>query len=188
MAALKILALSILAAIGYGIAFDQVTARICVEYFTIGHPPIFATESPTLLALGWGILATWWVGLGLGLPLAFASLRGPWPRRDAAYLARPIARLLVQMAAFAALAGTVGWLAARADYVFLLAPLAERVPQERHDAFVADLWAHSASYLYGFVGGVLLIRRVWRERQAESRARAQPNNSSSTTDRKPTTP
>ena len=52
---------SVLAAAGYGIIHDQITARICLEYFTIGHTPVFATTSPTLLALGWGVIATWWL-------------------------------------------------------------------------------------------------------------------------------
>jgi hypothetical protein len=56
---LKIILLCIVAAIVYGILHDQVTARVCVEYFTIGHPPIFHTDDPTLLALGWGVIATW---------------------------------------------------------------------------------------------------------------------------------
>ena len=68
MESLKIVLLCILSAILYGILQDQVTARVCVEYFTIGHPPVFNTESPTLLALGWGVIATWWVGLLLGIP------------------------------------------------------------------------------------------------------------------------
>ena len=56
----------IVAAVLYGIIHDQVTARVCVEYFTIGHPPIFGTDNPTLLRIGWGIVATWWVGLLFG--------------------------------------------------------------------------------------------------------------------------
>jgi len=51
MEAAKIVLLSMASAITYGIIHDQVTARICVEYFTIGHPPIFGTEDPTLLVL-----------------------------------------------------------------------------------------------------------------------------------------
>lgn len=54
---LLIVLLCIGSAIGYGIAHDQITARVCVEYFTIGHPRVFDTESPTLLALGWGVIA-----------------------------------------------------------------------------------------------------------------------------------
>jgi hypothetical protein len=56
---IKIVLLSILAAVSYGICHDQVTARICIEYFTIGHAPVFRTTSPTLLALGWGVIASW---------------------------------------------------------------------------------------------------------------------------------
>ena len=68
MESLKIIALCIFSAVLYGILHDQVTARVCVEYFTIGHPPVFATESPTLLAIGWGIIATWWGRAVLGHP------------------------------------------------------------------------------------------------------------------------
>lgn len=35
---LKIVLLCIVAAIVYGILHDQVTARVCAEYFAIGHP------------------------------------------------------------------------------------------------------------------------------------------------------
>ena len=41
------------------------------------------------------------------------------------------------------------------------------VPPERHVAFLIDLWAHSASYAVGFVGGVILIVLVWRSRQRD---------------------
>ena len=86
MQVLAIVALCIGAAVVYGIAHDQITARICVEYFTIGHPPVFATDDPTLLGLGWGVIATWWVGLMLGIFLALAARAGRRPPRD-----RPIA-------------------------------------------------------------------------------------------------
>ncbi|MCR9246220.1 MAG: hypothetical protein NXI31_14410 [bacterium] len=170
--ALKIIATSILAAIVYGIAHDQITARVCVEYFTIGHPRIFPTESPTLLAIGWGALATWWVGLLLGLGLAFASLRGQRPARTARTLVRPIAILLAVMAVAALLAGAVGYFAATQGWVFLVGWAADNVPRDRHDVFIADLWAHSASYLAGFVGGIVLMFRVWRARQRAVRTPA----------------
>src|SRR5215510_7866031 len=99
MQPLKIIALCILSAIAYGILHDQVTARVCVEYFTIGHPPLFATSSPTLLALGWGVVATWWMGLLLGIPLACCSRIGPPPRLDPRDLVKPVGFLLLGMAA-----------------------------------------------------------------------------------------
>jgi len=58
MQSIKIILTCVVAAILYGIVHDQITARICVEYFSVFHPAIFSTESPTLLALGWGMVAT----------------------------------------------------------------------------------------------------------------------------------
>ena len=178
MDALKIIGLCVAAAAGYGIVHDQVTARVCGEYFTIGHPRLFATESPALLGLGWGIIATWWMGLLLGAPLALAATRGPRPRRPAGTLVRPIAVLLASMGATALVAGVIGFAAASAGWVVMLDPLASRVPSERHTAFIADLWAHSASYLAGVVGGIILINRVWRSRRSIPYDPAQPAHAS----------
>src|SRR5690349_18959242 len=108
METIKIVLLCILSAVVYGILHDQVTARVCVEYFTIGHPPMFDTDSPTLLALGWGIIATWWVGLLLGIPAALVSRLGSWPKYDAAHLIRPVCGLMVVMGCASLLAGLAG--------------------------------------------------------------------------------
>lgn len=162
---LLIILLCIASAICYGILHDQITARVCVEYFTIGHPPVFKTDSPTLLAFGWGVIATWWVGLILGIPLAIAARAGNRPRRNAGSLIRPIAILLGVMAICAVLAGMMGFILARHRVVFLIEPLASAVPREKHVAFLADLWAHLASYIVGFVGGVVLIANTWRSRR-----------------------
>jgi hypothetical protein len=65
---LRIVALCVAAAVAYGIVPDQITARVCLECLTVGHEPVFRPEDPTLLGIGWGILATWWVGLLLVPP------------------------------------------------------------------------------------------------------------------------
>jgi hypothetical protein len=165
MAALRIVILATLAAITYGIVHDQVTARICVEYFTIGHPPIFGTTtSPTLLGLGWGIVATWWVGLPLGLLLAFIARIGARPKLTARDLQRPLLVLLLAMAACALLAGIVGGVLASQGKVWLTPPMSAMVPPERHVRFLIDLWAHSASYAAGILGGLVLMIWTWRRR------------------------
>ena len=168
MKMLAIILLCILCAVCYGIVHDQITARICVEYFTIGHPPVFRTESPTLLGLGWGVIATWWVGLIVGVPLALAARCGSLPKRPVISLIRPILTLLLVMAVSATLAGCIGYLLARNGNVWLAGRLASRVPHERHVAFLADLWAHSASYLVGFIVGIVLIFSTWRSRKRQS--------------------
>ncbi len=159
-----IILMSVVAAVLYGIVHDQITVRVCVEYFTIGHPPVFGTDDPTLLGLGWGLIATWWVGLLLGIPLALAARAGSRPRRSAASLVRPIAWLLAVMAGCALLAGLTGWLLARSGVVVLVGPIKHLVPADRQVPFLADLWAHLASYIVGLVGGVVLVVLVWRSR------------------------
>jgi hypothetical protein len=166
MPTIKIIGMCILAAVVYGVVHDQVTVRVCVEYFTVGHPPVFGTDDPTLLGLGWGALATWWVGLILGLLLAAAARRGKRPQRDPASLLRPIVLLMAVTGLCALGSGIAGWFFAQSGSVFLLEPLASRVPAERHAAFIADLWAHLASYAAGFLGGIIVIIGVWRSRRA----------------------
>ena len=165
MGVIRIVILCVVAAVGYGLVQDQVTARVCVEYFTIGHPPVFATESPTLLALGWGVIATWWVGLLLGVPLSLAARVGKRPTRDARDLVKPVLVLLAVIASAALVAGIVGYVLARTGAIFLLQPLADQVPADRHALFLADGAAHNVAYAAGFIGGIVLTIRTWRRRR-----------------------
>ncbi|MBA4062926.1 MAG: hypothetical protein C0501_04305 [Isosphaera sp.] len=171
MPGLAIVAMCVAAAVAYGVAHDLVTARVCVEYFTVGHPPVFGTDDPTLLALGWGVVASWWVGLLLGIPLAVVARAGSRPKRSAGSLARPVGVLLGVTAVAALAAGVTGYLLARDGSVFLVGPLADRLPPDRHAPFLADLWAHSASYLVGVAGGVVVLGSVWRSRGRAARGR-----------------
>lgn len=156
---------SIAAAVFYGIAHDQVTARVCIEYFTIGHPPVFKTTSPTLLALGWGVLATWWVGLPLGGCLACAARLGTWPRLTVRDLVRPTLVLLLVMGMVAAFFGWRGLVRADAGEVKLPPALFSAVPPEKHAAFIADWFAHTASYATGGLGGLSLCLWTLRKRR-----------------------
>lgn len=161
---LAIVGLGVLAAVTYGILHDQVTARVCVEYFTIAHPPVFDTEDPTLLALGWGVLATWWVGFPLGVALALAARAGNRPKRSVRSLVRPVLGLLAVMAVCALVAGVTGYILAKRGSVALDPYWRVVIPPERQAGFVADSWAHLTSYFLGFVGGVTVIAQVWRSR------------------------
>lgn len=164
MQSIAIIGMSVAACVIYGVVHDQITARICVEYFTIGHAPLFETTSPTLLGIAWGVTATWWVGVLLGLPLAVAARVGRLPKRSARSLVRPIAILMLVSAACAIAAGVAGYLLARGGSIQLGGSLAARVPQDRHVAFLVDASAHLASYAAGFVGGIVLIGAVLVDR------------------------
>ena len=169
MQAVLIFLLSIAAAVTYGIVHDQVTARVCVEYFTIGHPSILGgTQDPTLLAFGWGIIATWWVGAILGVPLAGAARLGGLPKRTAVSLIRPMAVLLAVMGFCALIAGIVGYQLGQAGAVDIYIPM----PEETIPRFAADAFAHLASYASGFLGGVSLIGWVLFTRWRASKQQA----------------
>jgi hypothetical protein len=167
---LRIILLCTLAAILYGILNDQVTARVCVEYFTVGHAPIFNTTSPTLLAFGWGTLATWWVGMLLGIIAAVLCRAGSWPKLDAACLVRPILCLLVIMAVASLLAGVTGYQLAMASGLRLPEPYGARVPKAHHAFFFADSLAHLAAYSIGSLGGMILCARLLIQRRRAARA------------------
>jgi hypothetical protein len=163
MEALKIAATCILAAVFYGIVHDQFTARICIEYFTLFHPPIFHTQSPTLLGIGWGVVATWWVGAFFSVPMILAARAGSRPPLGASELLPPIASLLVFMAASAVLSGLTGYFLARTGVLATDWLTSSPSPAARY-RFMADWWAHTASYGAAFLGGAVLCALTYRRR------------------------
>ena len=165
----KIVLLCIFAAMIYGIVHDQFTARICLEYFTVFHPSIFPTQSPTLLAFGWGILATWWVGAFLGLLLALSARIGSKPKLTARDVSPFVALLLLIMGACAFVAGVAGYLLARRGLI-APPPFVAQTPHLATANFMADWWAHSASYASGFFGGLAVCTLIYRRRSRLGRA------------------
>jgi hypothetical protein len=161
---LKIILLCVAAAIAYGVAHDQITARVCLEYFTVLHPPVFATQSPTALAFGWGVIATWWVGLFLGLLLALAARAGSRPKQTAAEQLRPIAKLLALMACCALCAGLVGFVLVSRGFLAEPEWITPAFSSCSYRAFVADQCAHTASYASGFFGVIVLCVLQYRKR------------------------
>ncbi|KAF0241267.1 MAG: hypothetical protein FD180_4542 [Planctomycetota bacterium] len=143
------------AAVVYGIIHDQITARVCVEYFTIAHPPLVNSDSPTVLGFAFGAAATWWVGALLGVVLATCCEAGPWPRIPPRDLMKPILILLGAMAVLATSAGFIGYHVGigreQTDWWIY-----EGIPEIRMARFSADAWAHLASYAFGALGGVVL--------------------------------
>ena len=65
----RIIGMTVLNGIGYGIANDMIACRDCIEYFTVGHiydgknlrNRLLNTLNPNLNALAWGMVATWHV-------------------------------------------------------------------------------------------------------------------------------
>lgn len=164
MVILRIILTPVLAAVVYGIVHNLITAHLCVEYFTVGHPALVKSSSPVVLALVWGTLATWWAGLMLGCGLALAARSGDRPKLEMAELVRPLVRFYIAIALIAAVAGVFGYFTARSGSLQLVGPIAERVPADRHVLFLTAAWVHEGSYLGGFFGGMILWVRIWKRR------------------------
>lgn len=161
---LRIIGLCVIAAVMYGIVHDQFTAHICVEYFSVFHPPIFGTASPTLLAFGWGVVATWWMGAFLGVLLALSARVGSKRKVDAHELVRPIMTLLCTMGILATAAGITGYVLGGRGAVVPPPWISAALPRTRHAQFMADWWAHNVSYLSGFLGGLTVCVITIRKR------------------------
>jgi hypothetical protein len=161
---IKIVLFCLGAAVAYGILHDQVTAHLCVEYFTIAHAPLFPTQSPFLLAIGWGIVGTSWVGLPLGLTLAAAARIGSRHKLSLSDLRGLILRLLAAMAVLAVVAGALGAYLVATGTAPVPGGWALVIPPAKHVAFSAAACAHMASYVSGTLGGLLVIGFVTRRR------------------------
>jgi hypothetical protein len=146
---LKIVLGCIAAAILYGIVHDQVTVRVCAEYFTVFHPKIIESDNVTLIALSWGVVATWWMGVGIGFALGLSARWGSWPRRTWVQLMPSVMLLLGVMAFCAVACGVYGYLGGG-----LPIGIAEQLPAALYRRFAADWYAHMASYATGFFGGL----------------------------------
>lgn len=159
-----ILFLTMAMAMAYGVLHDQFTARLCVEYFTVAHPPLFRTHSPTLLALGWGALAAGQVGVLLGVLLAAVAASPNLPPVSWGLLVRRLSLLFAVSAMAAVAAGGMGWHLAHQSMVAVPIEWRTQVPPAQHTRFMGVWFAHLASYLVGIGGGAWLIHRFWRER------------------------
>jgi hypothetical protein len=150
---IKIILLVILTAACYGILHDQITARVCKEYFTVDHPDlgwpvIFHNPHPTILAFAWGIVATVPLATVLGIILALAAQVGSWPRISAGMLFIPLMAIFLIMGLLAFGAGLTRYHTAEMQY------------QEFgyvNPAEEADFAAHLMSYVAGTLGAIVLM-------------------------------
>ena len=89
---LRFVLFTMLAAVLYGVLHDLVTAQVCPAYFRPPyHPEVIASRSPIMLALTWGVIATWSAGLILGVIMGAANLLGADDPGDWGKLRRRVA-------------------------------------------------------------------------------------------------
>lgn len=161
---LKTFLFCVVGAVAFGIFHDLFTANICVEYFTIGHIPIIESENPFILALVWGPLATWWVGVMLGIFIVVHNVIGKSPSLPFHLIRSWIVKLLLIMVCTSTLAGIIGFILASTGTIHMIPRFADRVPVEKHVAYLSVGWAHVSSYLVGLIGGIVICVKIWLKR------------------------
>jgi len=148
----------------FGIVHNQISARVSIEYFTVGHSRIIDSVSPVLLGIAWGVKSTWWVGLCLGILLSLAARTGNWPVRSAASLVKPMLTLVLFCAASSASFGIAGYLLSARGMISVCRYMIPSISPDRHAAFVSALWMHTASYTAAAMGGLILSVRTFAGR------------------------
>ena len=153
---LKIVLGSVLLACLLGIQLDLVTANVAVEYFSVHHPRIVASENPFVLAVVWGIAASWWFGAIAGAILATVNHLRPHPLSAAKILK------------WSAIACFILWVLMIAILVIVMAiagtiPETDRRPTFEQDRrLVAVAMAHQYEYLFGAIALLVISLLTWR--------------------------
>jgi hypothetical protein len=150
--------------VSYGVVHDQITAYLCIEYFSVAHPPIFPVSSPALLALCWGVVSTSGVGLLFGMLLAKSACDGDAPQIAVSKLGKQIASLLGIMSACAAISGFGAYFMDARRLIPFSAAWVESIPADICERFLAVWATHMASYVVGFSGAGLIVWRAWNQR------------------------
>jgi hypothetical protein len=128
---------------------DLVTANVAVAYFSVHHPRIIDTQNPWLLALIWGVAASWWFGLIGGILVATLN-----HFRAESLPPRHILRW-VRIACVVLWCTMILILVATLAFAYFMVPLDKRPANFEHDArLVAVAMAHQFEYV---LGGIAMI-------------------------------
>ena len=162
---------AILMAAMYGIIHDQVTYSISPEYYTKFKFPQFGMEgniSPRLGATYVGIMATWWMGIPIGLMLGFTGLI----HKDNKTMFRVTIKAFLVTIMVALLTGFTGL--AYGSLILARQPIENLeywlIPDDIHDLkhFIAVGSMHNFSYAGGLIGLVLGVFFSIRQKRKNS--------------------
>lgn len=159
----------VLASCIYGIVHDQITIRICPDYFLIWHPALVPTENLTIVALAWGVMATWWMGAFLGFLVGLGAAAGKPPYASKRQIVRAFVWIMAITGLCAAAVGIVVW---RLDMVAPSFVEGDQIAgsglPNRH-RFMIDWAIHNTSYnigaLAGLVGAICIAIGRYRRRR-----------------------
>ena len=148
--ALKVVLLTCL----LGVAIDAVTANVAVQYFTVHHPHVVDSDSPWVMALVWGVGASWWFGLIAAVLLWWVN-----QRRTEPLAANRVVRMIppALVAIWLTMMLVMGGVFAISSTV----PADRRVKTFESDRrLMAVAIAHATEYVLGGIVVLVLLRQV----------------------------
>lgn len=143
-----------------GVSLDMVTAHVAVEYFTVKHPKIVDSEEPIVMALLWGVGASWWFGLIGGIVVGGINQLRREPLKP------------IRILRWAGIACVVLWVIMLTIMLAILAfaqtiPVEARRPTFDYDArMVAVAMAHQYEYVLGAIAMLVIGIMTWRSKTA----------------------
>jgi hypothetical protein len=145
----------VLASCLYGIVHDQITIRICPDYFLVWHPQLLSTDNTTLVALAWGVMVTWWMGAFLGLLVGLGAAAGKPPFASKRQVVKTFIWVMVATTLCAAAVGIAVWNTDMVAPSFVEGfEIAGTSPDNRH-RFMVDWAIHNTSYNAGALAGLV---------------------------------
>jgi hypothetical protein len=142
-----------------GLAVDVVTANVAVEYFTVHHPHVVDSHSPWIMAVVWGIGASWWFGLIAGVLLWWMNVRRPQPLSDKRILRMIVPCLVVIWFVMMAIVAGVYEIAGR------IPEKQRKVTFESDRRLMAVALSHSTEYALGGIVTIVLMIRIARVKE-----------------------
>ena len=141
-----------------GISLDLVTANVAVEYFSVHHPQLIATENPWALALVWGVAASWWFGAISGVIVASINQRRSTPLDP------------MRILRWTLMACILLWLIMIAILLAVFAITSAIPPEQRQASFASDrrlvavAVTHQSEYVLGAIALLVISVMTWRSK------------------------
>ena len=161
---LRAMLLGIVMMVGYAVLQDQVSARLCPEYFTVFHNPIPGLTDPTLVGMVWGFVGSCWGGAIMGYAAGLAATLGPRPPLTVRQLVIPMLLLMGAIALVTLIAGLTAYRHAAMFNIRLDPVVLEDMPIERHHYLFTVACYHLAAYVTAVIGTVIMCVAIGRSR------------------------
>jgi hypothetical protein len=154
--------------VGYAMLQDQVSARLCVEYFTIFHQPIPGITDPTLIGMGWGFLGSWYGGAIMGVSAGLTSSLGPKPPLPLSVIVRGMLGVMLTTGLVTALAGYATYVNMELFGITLDETVVGALPPENRKLVFVVANYHLVAYGISILGSIILCLVLARLRHLQN--------------------